>query len=77
MKSFHRLPGIKRALCFLLLAGVLPLSACGDPDAGTISAPPRDSMKPGATGDASKTTKKLSPKAEPKTLSPGGKKLPG
>lgn len=75
MNSFRLLSRLKLALCLLLVGGVVPISACGDPDAGTISAPPRGTIGPGSTEDTSNSPKKSSPKPDTKTMTPGGKKI--
>ena len=68
--------GLISSFRLLVVTATIALPACGDPDTGTIKAPSRESMQPGASGgDTSKATKKLPPTAEPKTIGPGAKKF--
>ena len=65
----------------LVLAILLPILGCGDPDAGTIKAPKKEAMTgggPAAGGSfdsGAKGKKQGRREVELKTMTPGGKKM--
>jgi len=52
------------------------LPACGDPQTGTIKAPPREEMQPGAASGPEAKPGRAKAADSVKTIGPGAKKLP-
>jgi hypothetical protein len=73
MNHSRRSLTLKSCLLALTLVTAVPIIGCGDPQTGTIKAPSREEMQPGAdTGVEGKAAKKAD---QVKTIGPGAKKF--